>query len=151
MTKTTKRLVIALAASVAVNLFLGGFLTSRAFMHKQRRDHRTASGPFLGPRGLLGPGGLANATPEVKNVLEQHREGLRNHRRRMHEARRAVAEALRAEPFERGRLEQALADARTATDASQAAMHAALVEVAATVGPEERRKLARASKRHRRK
>ena len=150
MTKTTKRLVIALAASVAVNLFLGGFLTSRAFIHR-RGEHLAEPGPFLGPRGLLGPRGMANATPEVKKVLEQHREGLREHRRRMHEARRGVAEALTTEPFERARLEQALAGARSATDASQAAMHAALLEVAATVGPEERRELAHASKRHHRR
>jgi len=149
MTKTTKRLVIALAASVTLNLFLGGFLTARAVIGRPHDMHHAGPGPFLGPRGLFGTARLANAQPQVKQVFERHREGLRNHRRQMHEARRGVAEALTAEPFERARLERALAGARQATDASQAAMHAALVEVAEAVGPEERRALARSTRRDR--
>ena len=50
MTKTTKRLVIALAASVTLNLFLGGFLTARAVMGRPHDMHHAGPGPL--PEGI---------------------------------------------------------------------------------------------------
>jgi hypothetical protein len=52
MSSATKRLAIALAISVAANLFVAGFVIARAVYHVPH--HREGMhGPFLGPHGML--------------------------------------------------------------------------------------------------
>jgi Spy/CpxP family protein refolding chaperone len=139
MSTTTKRLSLALAASLALNVFFAGFLTARALSGpRDRGEGRGPHGLFLGPRGLLGASG---AEQEVSRVMERHGPRLQASRRGLRGTRRAVRDALAAEPFERQALEQALSSMRARTAESQAAMHAALVDLADQLPREQRRKL----------
>jgi len=58
-------------------------------------------------------------------------------------AREQVREALAREPFDKAALEQALAQLRKETEASQAVAHRALVETAASASPGLRDELGR--------
>jgi uncharacterized membrane protein len=143
---TTRRLAIALSISVAFNMFGAGFLVSRAW-HRRQAHHPAAHelvdvSPFMGPRGLLGEGAPPHVAPRVREVMRAHGEKLRAGRAEMREQRRAVEQALRAEPFDAAALSTALAGLRTSTNAAQERMHAALVDVAKALPPEERRGLA---------
>jgi len=146
MNGTTKRLGIALAVSLAVNLLAAGFLVSRA-LHLHRfpppapQGAPFDEGPFLGPRGLLGQAGSRNA-PRVREVMRAHAGELRQGRAELHAKREAVEAALRAEPFDAAALERALGELRASTNAAQERMHAAMVDLAKKLPAEERRALA---------
>jgi uncharacterized membrane protein len=149
-TTTTKWLGIALAVSVAINLFAAGFLVSRALhrSHGRKADfgpsgERVDVSPFMGPRGLLGRVADARLAPRVREVMRAHGDELREGRGEMREQRRAVEDALRGEPFDADALDQALLGLRQSTLAAQERMHAALVDVAKTLPVEDRRALAR--------
>lgn len=62
----------------------------------------------------------------------------------LHAARQGVVEALRAEPFERSRLEAAFAELRAQDTAAAAGVHETLVELAVTLDPAGRARLAEA-------
>jgi uncharacterized membrane protein len=154
MNGLTKRLSIALAVSVALNLFAAGFLVSRALhrghgprMPPPAQDFVDVS-PFMGPRGLLGSGAGPHAEPRVREVMRAHGKELREGRGELRERRRAVEDALRAEPFDAAALTTALAALRASTNAAQERMHATMVDLAKTLSAEERRGLARAGKGH---
>lgn len=152
MSSLTKRLSIALAVSVALNLFGAGFLVSRALHreHGPRMPHMPPPAqelvdvsPFMGPRGLLGSGAEPRLLPHVREVMRAHGDGLRQDRGALHERRRAVEDALRAEPFDDAALSQALGSLRQSTLAAQERMHTALVELAKKLPAEDRQRLAR--------
>jgi uncharacterized membrane protein len=141
MDRTTKRLVIALALSVSVNLFFAGFAVARrVMMHRAWQ----AQGPMLGPRGFLGRAGLGNAGPRARGILEQRRGALRQHHGALRAARDKVREALGAEPFDKARLETALTELHAQTAQMQSTMHATLVELAASLDAAQRKRLANA-------
>ena len=157
MSSLTKRLSIALAVSVALNLFGAGFLVSRALHreHGPRMPHMPPPAqelvdvsPFMGPRGLLGCGAGPHAEPRVREVMRAHGKELREGRGELRERRHAVEDALRAEPFDPAALTTALTALRASTNAAQERMHSALVDLAKTLSPEERHGLARAGKDH---
>lgn len=113
-------LVTALALSVVVNFFLGGY----AF--KQFRDG-------VGFR----PGAAVEelVRPYPKEVRKEFRRLLRENRREafaalreLRQARRALADAASATPYAQADVEQALARVRTATDALQSMMQGLLLE-----------------------
>lgn len=134
-----RKMTIALSVSLALNLFLGGFVVARAV----HRSHRHASGgPIMGPGGLMRDGEMPE---QARTVMRRHRPALREHRKGLRAAGREVHAALAQEPFEPRRLKQALAKTRKYTGQSQAALHEALVEVASKVGPKHRKKLGRAA------
>jgi uncharacterized membrane protein len=147
MSDTTRRLAIALSISVALNLFGAGFFVSRA-LHRGHRPHLSPAhelvdgSPFMGPRGLLGDGMPPQLAPRVREVMRAHGKQLREGRGELREHRRAVEQALRAEPFDAAALATTLAALRASTHAAQERMHAALVDVAKTLPPEQRRALA---------
>jgi uncharacterized membrane protein len=158
MNPVTRRLSIALAVSVALNLFGAGFLVSRALHHRppppglhalHAPDERFEGGPFMGPRGLLGSGAGPHMLPRVREVMQAHGKELREGRGELREKRHAVEDALRAEPFDAAALGAALAGLRQSTNAAQERMHAALVDLAKTLPAEERRELARHGQGHR--
>jgi uncharacterized membrane protein len=60
----------------------------------------------------------------------------------LHETRRSVQEALRAEPFDREKLSQALGELRRETDAIQASVHELMLRHAEGMNADERRRLA---------
>jgi uncharacterized membrane protein len=131
VTTVTKRLSWALALSIGLNLFLLGYGGSRWF-----RTHRSMGPPGAAMHGPKHGPGLARwlgpPTPEVRG---QHRA--------LSEARTAVGQALTAEPYDAARLAHALSELRTHTSKSQEVLHQRLLELAATMTPEQRRELAR--------
>jgi Spy/CpxP family protein refolding chaperone len=138
---TAKRLWIALAVSLTLNLFGLGFMSARA-LHGRGGDHHGPRGPFFGPRGLLLDAELGGSMDaQVRGVMERHRESLRAQREQLRQARRAVQTALMSEPFDAGALKQALARLRQRTGESQALMHAALIEIAPALTHEQRERL----------
>jgi uncharacterized membrane protein len=133
----TRWLAIVLGVSVALNLFFLGFLSARAFHraepHAERPPHVSAAGRSR--RSRLRPRSLDWMT-------EAQRDELRPRRRALRGSRHAVEDALRAEPFEREKLSQALGDLRRQTDDIQASVHQYMLERAESMTAEERRRLA---------
>lgn len=127
MTFAPTHVKIALAISLALNFALGGLWLGR-WIERHRQPPMA-----MAPHGPGGPWGS----------VVGHR-GFAGQGRMMHAARLPVRVALEKEPFEPAALERALADLREKTGASQARVHAALVEVAKQATPDERRQLARA-------
>lgn len=141
MNTTVKRLWIALAISMTLNLFALGFMSAR-LLHGRGGGHGGPRGPFFGPRALLmDPELRGSMDGPMRGVIERHRESLRAQRQELRQARQAVHAALTAEPFDGEALEQALARLRQRTEQSQALMHAALVEIAPTLTHQQRERL----------
>jgi uncharacterized membrane protein len=134
MTPLAKRLSIALAVSIALNLLLAGFWVGRR-VHGRPPPERGL--PALGAEhdGRRAP---------LRGLFREHGDELRDRRRAIGEARSAARETLEREPFDRGALERSLETLRKQTLASQETMHRAIVAAAEKSSPEERRKLARA-------
>lgn len=133
----TRWLAIILAASVALNLFVLGFLSARAF---QRHDARVEAPSHGAPAHRLRRGWPRSRSFDW--MTEAQRDELRPRRRELRNARHAVEDALRAEPFEREKLGQALGELRRQTDAIQASVHEFMLERAQAMSREERRRLA---------
>ena len=149
MTPLAKRLSIALAISVAVNLLLAGIMVGRAFRHRPPPppDGRDEFG-FRAERddAAKSPAGDGRRGP-LRGVFREHGDALRDKRRSIGDARRTARAALEAEPFDRAALERALEALRKETTASQEIMHRAIADAAAKGPPEERKKLGRALER----
>lgn len=159
MDRTAKTLTIALAVSLALNLFFVGFALGRrsGWFHGRPRPHMRERmelmshgrrGPHpgmeLGPAGFLRRAGLSDAGPEVERVIEARREELRERRASVRRARSAVAEALSAEPFDAERFAASLTALQAESARVQTEMHATFVGVAKTLSPEQRRRVAKA-------
>jgi uncharacterized membrane protein len=138
MTPLAKRLAIALAVSIAVNLLLAGIFVGRA-LHRRPPPPERETPAFRGERdGRRAP---------LRGLLREHGEELREKRRAILEARRKAQSVLDAEPFDRAGLEGALEGLRKETVASQQIVHRAIVSAASKGSPEERKKLGRALER----
>jgi Spy/CpxP family protein refolding chaperone len=141
MTTMARRLAIALVVSVALNLFLGGFiLAMRAFRADAGHERGHRHGHFIGPRGLLRDGDPA-VERAVRGVMQRRERALRAQGEKLRASRRAASAAFAAEPFDAQALERALAELRAQTMESQRLMHQALVEVAPSLTPEQRERL----------
>jgi hypothetical protein len=126
MTLTTRKLAIALAVSVALNLFVLGFGAARMLgrdgrMHEPRAEQQFRDRGEWGPRG---PG------PHMFDMMGPRSGAMREHVNALRQAQRAVATALTADPFERPALEAALAQLRQRQSAAAEASHAALCDLA---------------------
>lgn len=138
MTPLAKRLALAVALSLGLNLLLGGVLVGQAL---QRRTQPHAD------RGRPMPSGMHERRPRGPSAFQ--REVGRRHpefgerRRAIAEKRQNVRDALTSEPFDQAVLEQALAGLRKETEASQALVHRALVETATSATPAVRSELGR--------
>ena len=105
--RTSRKLSIVLAISLALNLFLGGtFVSHWMFGDTWKRDgfrgplHHTAAREKLGSehQGM------------VDNIWQQHRPMIRENVGAMRAARRVVRNTLIADPFDRKALDKAYAD-----------------------------------------
>lgn len=133
MTPLAKRLWIALAVSVTVNLLLGGIMVGKAYRHSHRPppDDVPALRPERGERrGAL------------RELYREHGDELKAKRRAIAEARTTARAALEKEPFDRGALENALSTLRQETSASQEIMHRSIVGAAEKGSLEQRKDLA---------
>lgn len=150
MIRSGKGLVIALALSLGLNVFLGSFIAARALRHREdMMAHGGGPGPFWGPRGLLRDrkGPLAD---RARQLMAQKRAAFHAERGRLREAQRAVGAALSAEPFDADALARAFAELRETTAHSQQLMHGTLVDLARDLPLEQRRELLRATRAFRR-
>jgi hypothetical protein len=159
MTPWAKRIAIALAVSVGVNLLLAGYV----FGYGLRRPQTAAIGERNGPamvmgRGMgLGPGmgmgrgmgngpGMGSGTgcrrPALRAAIELRGNDLRACRQEIDKARDNVRVVLGHEPLDRAALEQALAALRAQSGRGQELTHQAIVDAAVRATPEQRRELA---------
>ena len=84
----------------------------------------------------------ADGSISMRSLWKRHAASLGARHEAIDTARQSVREALIAEPFQAPALEHALASLRKETDETQVMLHRALVESAADMSLEERRKLA---------
>lgn len=134
MTPLAKRLSIALALSIALNLLLAGIWVGRA-LHRRPAPEREPPALRAERDGKRAP---------LRGLLREHGDELRDRRRSIGAARGAARATLEHEPFDRVALERSLESLRKETLASQEIMHRAIVAAAEKGSPEERRKLAHA-------
>lgn len=148
MSSINKRLALALSVSLMANLFFAGFAVARVmYGHpghggRERSGHADFRGPFLGPAGLFREGPGRPPAALVRRVMERDGKALRAQRTRLRAAKSTVHAALTTEPFDGSALEHSLGDLRASTAESQRLMHVALVELAQSLTPEQRRGLA---------
>lgn len=138
----TKILILALFASLAVNLFVGGLMLGRWWDHHDRprlSRFETPDGP--GPRWLRRAVGK-DAMPVLERVWSAHAAEIDPLRAGFHESREAVRSALTAEPFDAVAYAAALAEMRARMDAMHAGVHGVMVDLARELSPEQRRELA---------
>lgn len=133
MSRLTKNLVIALVASVLLNVFVAGLWAGRLV----RRGH-----PGRSPETFDGE---VDASGPMRRVWRAHDATLRPKREAVETARAAVRDALVAEPFNPDALEASLSQLRTETNEAQVALHRALVESARGLSVEDRRRVAASS------
>ena len=140
---------LALIASLALNLFFGGVLGGSWIAgwtaERPAAPARNVDGDAFLPLPRLAERLSPEARAEAHAVFRAQRGDIRAQFRGLRAARVAVLRDLTAEPFDQDRLARSLAALRTQTVATQAEIHEALTELAARLGPEERRRLAEAA------
>jgi uncharacterized membrane protein len=81
-----------------------------------------------------------------ETAIDRHRQRLSATGAEFREARRRTVDLMSAEPLDRPKLEKAMADLRERNQEFQRTMHAALIDVAASLPPEARQKIATAGR-----
>jgi uncharacterized membrane protein len=147
-----KWLAVALTASLAVNLFLGGIYASRWFMHSPGRMAERALGAG-GERGMpaflermaesLPPGERAKLTA----AITKHQSEIASNGAAVREARRQVRDVATAENFDRAAAEKAFGDLRERSMRFQRSLHETLIDAAADLPPSARRQMVEAGRR----
>jgi len=138
-----KWLVGGLVASIVVNLLLIGFIVGRI-----------AIGPLPGmsPDPTVGYGRMLRFLPDdrravVMPTVREHLKDVMSNLRTLRTEQQAVLDALKADPYDKDKLASALAALRGTLTTMQESSHRSLVEVAATLTPDERKRLADAMRR----
>jgi uncharacterized membrane protein len=139
MSRPARILGVLLAVSLALNVFILGFLAARAW---QRPG---AGGPGRTPATLFHADRILGETSpgKLKWLTREQRQELVPRWRALREARRDAEQALRAEPFDRASFERALERVRGETVNTQSTLHGLLVGLAEGMTPEQRAELAR--------
>lgn len=173
MTPLSKRLIIALVVSVAVNLLFAGVLAGAAIHRSRLRAERGQMMP--GPRGMgAREGGPRNDERRPKGERgprddrddrddRGRREGrgprrgamfggllaedMRDRRETALKARAAVHDALTHEPFDAAALDRSLTALRAETATTQDILHKKMLELTRTGDAETRAKLAQGFER----
>jgi uncharacterized membrane protein len=133
----TRWLAIVLGVSVALNLFFVGLFGVRAI---QRREAHAEPARYSTPGD--GPRRFRSRQRPFDWMSDAERDELRPRRKALRGTRREVEQALRAEPFDREKLSQALSRLRRETDGIQASVHELMLRKADGMNDEERRRLA---------
>lgn len=137
-----QRLSVALAVSLALNLFFGGFVVAR-MMLRRHHTHQMGPHPMEGPIGMLRDVDDPKLRKHMQRLFEGQREHFERDREQIRAARQKVGHALEREPPDHAELEAAFNELRSATTASQARLHHTLIELAPELTPEQRAKLIR--------
>jgi uncharacterized membrane protein len=146
-------LTVALAISVALNLFFLGVAAARWWRHDQwRAEHgREATSATNHGQGAGGErserrrGSRRGRVAPLAWMTEAERAELRPRRQALVGIRRDAEQVLGAEPFDAARFQTALQALRAETAQIQTAVHEKLLQRAVTLSAEDRRKLADAS------
>jgi uncharacterized membrane protein len=147
--RSGKWLAAALTASLAINVFLGGLFVGRWMSPSPVMADR---GPPRGDRPVLAMldrmAGALEAGDRVafETVMDKHRPRLTATGTEFRDARRRTVELMAAEPFDRPKVERAMADLRERNQEFQRTLHTALVDAAATLPQEARSKIALAGR-----
>lgn len=142
----TKTLSVALFVSLAINLFLGGAMVGRWGWHG---GHHDGGGRPWGAKFWLGRALGEEAAPKVEKLWDAHRAKLKPLRAEAKQARGAIHAALSATPFNSAAYAKALDVSLEKRTAIRANHHAFMIELAATLTPEQRAKLAKFAGRKR--
>ena len=140
-TPLARRLAIALVASLAINLFLGGMATSRWLFHAPPGAH-DASPDGIGhfnrraAHKALDP----DTRRRVEAIWRDHIDDIRPRIRAARKARHDVMRELMAEPVDATALEATYATLRARTDEARTAVHSVLAEVAQMLPADQRRR-----------
>lgn len=131
-------LIVALIASLCINLALVGFLLGRASSFEFRR----AINPMSGVARIF------RELPEVRRDelrahFRAHRQAMRPDLQGIRRAQTDLGEALLADPFDRAELESALDSFRDHLHASQISSNSAFVALVESLTSEERALLVR--------
>ncbi len=130
---------VLLVVSLAANLFLGGVLAGRWF-RPAPASFEPGAFSMNRMRRALGP----EARPAVDRVWARHQADIADRMRTAAEARDRATQSLRADPFNPAKAAADLAEFRARAAEVQQAMHGAVIELAADLTPEQRRRLASA-------
>ncbi len=144
---------LVLVVSLAVNAFflghvVGGRATSEQWGPRigsrlgleHPGDPRGGMPPELDPR-RLGRMLPESAREGARDILEARGPRIRNLFEQAAIARIAAYDLIKAEPFDRAALEDALARSRAADEAASAAVHDVVAEIISGLSPEERASL----------
>jgi uncharacterized membrane protein len=148
-TRTGKWLALALTASLAVNLFLGGLFVGRWLGPSPVMAER---GPRGGERPVQAMMNRMAASLEADDralfeaSMERHRPRLMALGNELRESRRRSIETMGAETFDRAALEAAMSELRERNGEFQRTLHGALIEAAAGLPPPARQKIAAAGR-----
>jgi uncharacterized membrane protein len=139
----SRRMRILLIASLALNVFGIGAIAADAVMN--RDGHGGLFGHCRPPRfmGLPSPRELREVLPETDQVmlnelLQANKARFRERLNELFAARQLVADAVKAEPFDRAKVETAFAALRESEAAMAAFAQGWLAEFAARLDPERR-------------
>jgi uncharacterized membrane protein len=140
MSRPVRILGVMLAVSLAINIFVLGFIAARAWQRPwvHAGPERMPAPLFQADRvlGETEPGKLQWLSREQRRELVPRFKALRR-------AREDAEAALRKEPFDRPAFEQALERVRSETIDVQAALHGLLAGLADGMTPPQRAELAR--------
>lgn len=130
--------------SLGLNLFLMGAYVGGVFRRgPDERSPRTRPFTARDAERALGPG----VQPLVREIEEAHRADTEMAFDRLRGAADQATAAMRAEPFDRGKLDQALLEVRAANDALQSSFHGGFAVLVERLTPEQRATLANAQRR----
>jgi Spy/CpxP family protein refolding chaperone len=135
-------LLVALAASLALNIAAGAFLLGRSWLPHHTGEpwgHGDTHGRHWEHSRAEPPGKTADA---VRQEMQRNREALQKARANMMNAREAANAALRADPYDPNAHAAALAELRRQGEAAQALLHASLVDAAGKLDRQGRQQLA---------
>lgn len=140
-------LAIALFASLAVNIFLGGFVVGRLAggpPHSGFGHPRHEAGLMMFPDlDALSPAGREM----FREVFAARHQTLREHHRDLSRRRTAFTAALSADPFDRAKAKAALAELKAATDEQETAFAALIIDAFERLSAEDRKALVEAGAR----
>jgi uncharacterized membrane protein len=153
----SRRMRILVIASLALNVFGIGAIAADAIM--DRDGHGGLFGHCRPPRftGLPSPRELREVLPDndqakLRELMEANRAQFHQRLDALFAARQQVADAVRAEPFDRGKLETAFAALREREAAMAAGTQDWLAAFVAQIEPESRAKVAELlTRRHQRR
>jgi uncharacterized membrane protein len=136
-------LVGGLIGSVIVNLLLIGFIVGRIGMMPL---------PGMSPDPTVGYGRMLRFLPDdrravVMPIVRERMHDVLSNLHTLKTEQQAVLDALQADPYDKDKLAAALAALRGTLTSMQESAHRSLVDVAATLTPDERRHLAEAMRR----